>query len=203
MAQIEITEPVRFLALGDSYTIGESVTQSQRWPDQFYKALGEKGYKLDSLRIIATTGWRTDQLLKASIDEDLKGFNLVSLLIGVNNQYQGIPIEDMKLDFDKLIKEAIYRAGNRKKRVFIISIPDYAFTSFGQSKSPEKISMELDEYNSWQKQRADELGIAYVNITGISREALKTNDLVANDELHPSGKQYQLWVNKILKELVN
>jgi acyl-CoA thioesterase-1 len=198
--KMDIAEPVRILALGDSYTIGESVDSLQRFPEHLRRALSEQ-FSVSDVKVVAKTGWRTDQLIEAINRVNPQGFNLVTLLIGVNNQYQGRPIQDMKKDFQCLLREAISRAGENKRRVLIISIPDYAYTPFGQTKVAEKISKEIDEYNQWQKETALKNDIFYVNITEISREGLVKPELVASDGLHPSGIQYSLWVDKIMAEL--
>lgn len=197
-----LREPIRFLALGDSYTIGESVPEEENWPTLLFGELKSHGYETKEYQIIAKTGWRADQLIQAITDQNPENFNLVSLLIGVNNQYQNRPISDMKRDFECLLREAVSRAGNNKQAVFVVSIPDYAYTPFGQSLDNQNISEELNEYNAWQKARTNAAGIAYIDITEISRLGLKQPNLVAADGLHPSGDQYRLWVAAILEELL-
>lgn len=182
----------KFLALGDSYTIGESVDPNQRWPNQLAAKL-----KLPAPEIIATTGWRTDQLMKAIADADLiPEYALVSLLIGVNNQYQGKPIEIYEREFEELLQSAINLAKGKKKNVFVVSIPDYGYTPFGEAKQ-EKISAELDQYNAINKRITTRYGIRYFDITPISRKGLEDTTLVATDGLHPSGKMYAQWVELI------
>ncbi|MBO3700640.1 SGNH/GDSL hydrolase family protein [Fabibacter sp. E12] len=184
-----------YLALGDSYTIGESVAVSERWPVQLVKTLNEQGIAMADPKIIATTGWRTDDL-QNGIKEDkalLSGYDLVSLLIGVNNQYQGKSIEQYKKEFEELINTAIKFAGNNPKKVFVVSIPDYGKTPFGAAKE-NQIAKELDEYNSIAKHIAISYGIPFFNITPISRQAKERPELVAKDKLHPSGKMYSEWV---------
>lgn len=198
-SQSKISEPIKFLALGDSYTIGESVKEEERWPEQLAGQLRLKGFSIAKPRIIATTGWRTDQLKKAINDAQLKPeYNLVSLLIGVNNQYQGKSAESYTPEFEELLKMAIALAGGKKENVFVVSIPDYGFTPFGEPKQ-NQISKALDEYNAINKTITDRLGVRYVNITDISREGISDPQLVADDKLHPSGKQYKLWVERIMK----
>ena len=190
--------PIKFLALGDSYTIGESVKEEERWPEQLAAQLSARGYQTDKPKIIATTGWRTDQLKQAIEEAGLKPeYNLVSLLIGVNNQYQGKSPESYKPEFEALLKMATELAWGRKENVFVISIPDYGFTPFGKPRQ-EQISKALDEYNAINKELTENSGIRYVNITDISRNGFKQPELVADDSLHPSGLQYKLWVEKIL-----
>jgi lysophospholipase L1-like esterase len=194
---LELENPLRFLALGDSYTIGQSVTTNQRWPAQLRDSLVTRGINTDDLRYIATTGWRTDNLINATKNQDLgnQNYNLVSLLIGVNNQYQNRPFTQYVAEFPALLDSAIRYAGNDPSHVFIVSIPDYAFTPFGQqSGNPNQISAELDQYNGYSRQIADSLGITYFDITPISRLGLQHPEYVASDGLHPSGIQYTEWV---------
>lgn len=189
------TEP-KFLALGDSYTIGESVAEQERWPNQLAEKL-----KIPAPTIIATTGWRTDNLKDAIDAASLKSeYDLVSLLIGVNNQYQGKPIEVYEREFEELLQMAIKLAKGKKKNVFVVSIPDYGFTPFGKPKQ-EKISTELDQYNAINKRIVAKYGVKYFNITEISRKGLEDAELVADDGLHPSGKMYTQWVDLIYNGL--
>lgn len=186
---------LKFLALGDSYTIGESVEEEGRWPNQLKDKLNTLDVNVGKPMIIARTGWRTDELSAAIESADLiNDFDLVGLLIGVNNQYQGKSVESYKPEFEKLLKNAIELAKGDKSRVFVISIPDYGFTPFGASKK-DKISKELDEYNQANKQITEALGVRYYYITDISRS--NEHGLVANDNLHPSAKQYGLWADLI------
>lgn len=191
----------KFLALGDSYTIGESVAEDQRWPVQLVKMLNAKGKNFSAPKIIATTGWRTDDLKNAILrDNPSKDYDLVSLLIGVNNQYQGKSVEAYAPEFEELLNMAINFAGGDKSKVFVVSIPDYGFTPFGKEKQ-EKITRELDEYNRVNKEISDRIGVKYFNITDVSRKGLEDPELVANDGLHPSGKMYSEWVKIIMTNL--
>lgn len=194
-------QPKDYLALGDSYTIGESVPETERWPVQLAKALTEKGIPVASPKIIAVTGWRTDNL-KNGIDiaQIKEKYDLVSLLIGVNNQYQGKPADAYAVEYETLLKTAVQLAGGEKANVFVVSIPDYGYTPFGAPNQP-KISKELDEFNAINKRITETYGITYINITDISRRGLEDPELVADDTLHPSGKQYTLWVERILENL--
>ncbi|MBX2916504.1 MAG: SGNH/GDSL hydrolase family protein [Cyclobacteriaceae bacterium] len=186
----------KFLALGDSYTIGESVAEAERWPNQLAVKL-----KIPQPKIIATTGWRTDNLTDAIEAEGLKPeYDLVSLLIGVNNQYQGKPIEVYEREFEVLLQTAIKLAKGKKKNVFVVSIPDYGYTPFGKAKQ-EKISLELDQYNTINKRIAARYGVYYFDITPISRKGLEDAELIAGDGLHPSGKMYGQWVELIYSGL--
>jgi lysophospholipase L1-like esterase len=194
-------EKIKFLALGDSYTIGESVEESNRWPVQLVTLLREQGYKCDDPTIIATTGWRTDDLDRAIEGSGLQpDYNLVSLLIGVNNQYQGKSVDEYKPEFEKLLRKAIAYAGGDRSNVFVVSIPDYGFTPFGKEKQ-RTITQEIDRFNDANRAISGKLGVRYVYITDISRKAFEDPGLIAEDGLHPSGKMYREWVNRIAKEL--
>ena len=196
---VDKSKSIRFLALGDSYTIGESVSEDERWPELLAASLRTKGVQIEKPKIIATTGWRTDQLKQAILSSGTTDdYDLVSLLIGVNNQYQKKSPESYEPEFRELLEMAIKKAGGRKERVFVVSIPDYGHTPFGQARQIE-ISEDLDEFNEVNKEITIESGIAYFNITEISREGLRDPELVATDRLHPSGKMYRLWVEEILK----
>ncbi len=200
---IAIDKEVRMLALGDSYTIGESVKPDQRWPHQFVSALRSKGLEAMNPDYIAVTGWTTADLLNG-INRDLdrnKTYNLVSVLIGVNNQYQGIDINIYEPELRQIINHALDLVEQDTNRVFLLSIPDYAYTPFG--KGDPGISRELDAYNKINKRVAREKGLAWVDITPISRKGLDKPALVAKDGLHPSGKQYGEWITEILSGLLD
>ncbi|WP_258105073.1 SGNH/GDSL hydrolase family protein [Marinoscillum sp. MHG1-6] len=184
-----------FLALGDSYTIGEAVDEDQRWPVQLVTKLLNDSVKIDAPTIIARTGWTTNELLAAiALENVVDTFDIVSLLIGVNNQYRGYPIDQQKREFDKLLQQAISFAGGDTSRVFVVSIPDYSVTPFGQSGNPEKTAREIDLYNSINDSIADLYQVQYFDITPISREAASNPDLIASDGLHPSEEMYRRWV---------
>jgi len=197
------SEALHFLALGDSYTIGESVPESRRWPVQLRDSLLAQGLDMEAPRIIARTGWTTDDLMRnIESASDLKPrYDLVSLLIGVNNQYRSYRFSQYQREFPLLLKKAIELAGGQTHRVIVLSIPDYGATPFGQGGDPEKIGRELDEYNAFAKAEAESKGVAFFDITPISREAKEDPELVASDGLHPSGKMYMRWVELIRKEV--
>ena len=187
---------ITYLALGDSYTIGESVAESERWPLQLVSKLFEKNIQIQSPKIIATTGWRTDEL-KAAIEADtelLEHYDLVSLLIGVNNQYQGKSVESFEPEFEELLQKAIALAGGKSNKVFVVSIPDYGKTPFGAGKEVQ-IEKELKEYNAVCKRLSKKYKVEFFDITPISRGAKKNLELVAADQLHPSGKMYMQWAD--------
>jgi len=193
---------VSFLALGDSYTIGESVSEQERWPNQLADSLRAHGMKISRPTLVATTGWRTDDLKNAIAKASLKNeYGLVSLLIGVNNQYQGKPLAQYAVEFEDLLRTAIALAQGKKENVFVVSIPDYGFTPFGKEKQTT-ITAAIDQFNATNRQIAERLGITYFFITDITRRALTQPDLVAADGLHPSGKMYSLWVERMVKGLV-
>lgn len=194
-------DSLQYLALGDSYTIGENVSENERWPVQLAAALSRQGILVGKPKIIAVTGWRTDNLKNGISIAQLKDkYDLVSLLIGVNNQYQGKSIEAYKPEFEELLQTAIRLANGKKENVFVVSIPDYGFTPFGKPKK-EQITKDLDQFNTENKKITEQFGVTYINITDISRQGLEDPELVAQDGLHPSGKQYTLWVERILKNL--
>ena len=194
---------IKFLALGDSYTIGESVAEHDRWPVQLSKSLRAKGKSIGEPTIIATTGWRTDNLKDAIDKAKLENeYELVTLLIGVNNQYQGKSIEQYAIEFEDLLKTAIRLAKGKKENVLVVSIPDYGYTPFGKPKQPD-ITKAIDSFNYVNKDCTDKAGVRYVNITDISRQGLEKAELVADDGLHPSGKMYSLWVERIVMAITN
>jgi lysophospholipase L1-like esterase len=194
-------QPMKYLALGDSYTIGESVAEAERWPNQLVDSLIKRSWHIDKPTIIATTGWRTDNLKNAMTIAKLKSeYDLVSLLIGVNNQYQGKSSKEYAIEFEELLKTAIQLAKGKKDRVFVVSIPDYGFTPYGKPKQ-ETITKAIDEFNEINARITYKYGIQYFDITETSRDGLKDASLVAADGLHPSGKMYSYWVELIVKDL--
>ena len=200
-SQSTVEQPVKLLALGDSYTIGESVSHAESWPQQFAAALEKKDIEVRTVDIVAKTGWRTDQLIEAIKNTDLaESYSMVGVLIGVNNQFQGRSVESYAPEFRQLLNTAIEFADGKKENVFVISIPDYAYTPFGQSSSPDRISEGIDEYNRVNKAIAKEMGIVYVDITPGSREAIQRPELIARDGLHPSGQMYAEWVQQVMDQ---
>lgn len=182
-----------YLALGDSYTIGESVAVDERYPVQLRDSLFPDSSDKE-VRIIARTGWTTRDLAFAldTTTDFRESYTLVSLLIGVNNQYQGRRLDNYKVEFRDLLERAIELAGTNTGRVFVVSIPDYAYTPFGGGSIA--ISQEIDAFNAANASITEEYGIRYFDITPISREGLNEPGLVASDGLHPSGEQYRRWV---------
>ena len=188
-----------YLALGDSYTIGESVSTAERWPVQLAEELRQQGLTIKDPTIIAKTGWTTDELKNAIAESELDPpYDLVTLLIGVNDQYRGYDINDYPDKFLYLLDRSISLAGNNPDKVVVLSIPDYGVTPFASEKNPPKISREIDAYNAISKKISDSLGVAYVDITPISRNAEQDSTLLAEDGLHPSGKMYSQWIEETL-----
>ena len=196
-------QEITFLALGDSYTIGESVDKEERWPVQLADSLRQRGYSVSPPDIIAETGWTTADLQEAIKEKNpQKSYDLVSLLIGVNNQYQNLNFEQFEQEFEQLLSQAITFAKDGKEDVFVVSIPNYGATPFGQIRNPEQIRKELKQYNETAQSIAEEYEITFINITPISEKALDNPELTASDDLHPSGKMYQQWVSKMLPSIL-
>ena len=197
-------ENFTYLALGDSYTIGESVPLQENFPYQTVHLLRQKGLHFSAPEIIAKTGWTTDELLEAMEEHHfLTNYDFVSLLIGVNNQYRGWPIEVYEKELEKLINKAVVFAGNEVHRIAILSIPDYSATPFGQSLNKEKISLEIDQFNSINKRLAEKFHLHYIDITAGTREAVYDKELIAADGLHPSEIEYSRWADKLSEIIFN
>lgn len=189
------------LALGDSYTIGEGVGESERWPMQLVAALRQQSLQVAEPLIIAQTGWTTDQLLAAIRREDPSGtFELVSLLIGVNNQYRGYDDEEYRIQFRTLLQQAVTFAGGEATRVIVVSIPDWGVTPFAAGRDRSQIAAEIDRFNAVNLEEARKADARYVDVTPSSRRAVTDHTLVASDGLHPSPKMYEIWVRLILPE---
>lgn len=188
-----------FLALGDSYTIGQSVDVNQRFPVQTVAMLNNLGIPFKQPEIIAQTGWTTAGLLYR-IDNSPPAstqYDIVTLLIGVNNQYQGRTQDEYRQQFTTLLERSIQYAGNRKRRVFVLSIPDYSVTPFAAGRNRELIAAQIDSFNVINKTISELYQVNYIDITGDSRQATVYPSLIANDGLHPSGEQYRLWAAKL------
>jgi lysophospholipase L1-like esterase len=188
--------PARFLALGDSYTIGESVAEADRWPNQLARAL-----KVPQPEIIAKTGWTTDELDAAIDKANPHGpYSLVTLLIGVNNQYRGRDEEQYRREFAALLQRAIAFAGGNAQHVIVVSIPDWGVTPFAANRDRAKIGREIDQFNAINREETLRAKAHYADITPESRGAATDPSLVAGDGLHPSAKMYAQWVALIEPE---
>jgi lysophospholipase L1-like esterase len=188
----------RYLALGDSYTIGEGVPADQRWPAQLARRLRRQGLAVGDPHIVAVTGWTTDELAAAIARARLADrYQLVSLLIGVNNQYRGRSAGGYRSEFAGLLQRAIALAGGAARRVVAVSIPDWGVTRFARERGadPARIAAELDDYNAIARDETTRAGARWVDITGISR---RHPEWLAEDGLHPGAEQYRLWTDAIL-----
>jgi lysophospholipase L1-like esterase len=186
----------KFLALGDSYTIGQSVGAEERFPNKTVAILRSEEINIADPKIIATTGWTTGDLLNALQNTPpANDFSVVTLLIGVNNQFQGRSLTEYRTEFTALLTKAIGYAGGRSSRVFVLSIPDYSVTPFAHGSNTAAIAMEIDQFNAANKDISLSMGVNYLDITPISRQGASDNTLQASDGLHPSGKQYQRWAD--------
>ncbi len=199
---------VRYLALGDSYTVGESVSERDCFPNLLAAVLQKKQFEVATPTIIAKTGWTTDELLaEINVTNFDNNYNLVSLLIGVNNQYRGGSIATYEVEFEELLRKAILLANDRKESVFVLSIPDWAHTPFGQNseRDLQKISQEIDAFNAVNARISDAMAVTYFDITPITRAGLLEPTLIAADGLHPSAIAYSRWVasmgNKVADRL--
>lgn len=199
--------PIRYLALGDSYTIGEKVAEKDRWPNQL-AALIEASPQFQQaagvdedihVRIIARTGWTVNELWQGmQVNPPSGRYDLVSLLIGVNDQYRGLPVDGYRDDFRFMLGNAVEYAGGDPKRVIVLSIPDWGFTPFAADRDTEPISQQIDEFNAVNLEETEAVGAYYVDVTVISRMAMDDFDLITGDRLHPSGKMYAMWAEKTL-----
>ena len=196
------TNKITYLALGDSYTIGASVSEQERFPVQLSGMLQGDRISILTPDIIATSGWTTGDLINAlNANPPGKKYSFVTLLIGVNNQYQGRTLEEYKAQFTQLLKLTISYADNIKNHVFVLSIPDYSVTPFALWSDTLEIAREIDQFNEANKNISLDAGVHYVDITPISREAKNDPTLIAGDGLHPSASQYFKWI-QLLAPLV-
>lgn len=189
-----------YLALGDSYTIGEAVAQDQSFPYQLKQSLNAQGLKTASPTIIAKTGWTTGELKDAISFAALnQKYDIVTLLIGVNNQYRGNSIDTYRTEFRELLQTAIAFANGNAAHVFVVSIPDWGATPFGKQsgRGEGNIAKEIDQFNALNKEETLKAGLSYTDITPQSRNAATDLDLVASDGLHPSGKMYLEWASAL------
>jgi lysophospholipase L1-like esterase len=194
---------ITILSLGDSYTIGEGVADSERWPMQLASAMRSMGIEVTESKIIAKTGWTTDELKQAIDDSKVdQQFDWVTLLIGVNNQYRHRDVEEYRKELKELLAVAIGRAHGNPKRVLVLSIPDWGVTPFAEGRDRTTIAREIDIYNRVKREETERAGAHFIDITDISREANEAGSgLLAEDGLHPSGAMYGRWVERVLPTL--
>ena len=187
-----------YLALGDSYTIGQSVLPSENFPSQTVQLLNQQNYNFKSPEILATTGWTTDEL-QNNINNHVftPPYDFVSLLIGVNNQYRGRSVENYKPEFESLLKQTIQFAGGKADHVIVLSIPDWGVTPFADGRDRAQIAREIDDYNAANRYISETYKVHYVDITPGLREAATDPSLIAGDGLHPSAKEYARWAQKV------
>lgn len=188
---------MRILALGDSYTIGTGVEPAERWPVQLAGLLQSNGWAVAELEIVARNGWTTAELIRGIEQANPSGlFDLVTLLIGVNNQYRGLSLEEYREQFGALLAQAIAFAGERPGRVLVLSIPDYSVTPFGRGQ--QRIAIEIDRFNRVNRAETEQVGAMYLDITPLSRQAAADPSLLADDDLHPSARLYGQWAQVAL-----
>ena len=196
-------DSLSFLALGDSYTVGTSERPENSWPQQLVKTLTKKGILSKAPKIIAGAGWTTEKLISEVQSSNLNSeYDLVSLLIGVNNQYRGLDINLFRKQFSSLLEKSISFAGNDTSKFFVLSIPDWCVMPFAALRDKEKITWEIGKYNAIIKEEVAKRNVLYIDITKLSRRAIVDKTLIASDGLHPSKKMYRIWVKKIIKNIL-
>lgn len=190
---------MNYLALGDSYTIGESVDYTENFPSQTAQLLNQEGlteFKLSKL--IAVTGWTTDELAKAiALEKPTHDFDWVTLLIGVNNQYRNRSVEEYSWQFYSLLCQSILFAKGNPKHVIVLSIPDWGLTPFNKDRDKSETSAQIDEYNAINMSISQEMGCHYIDITTSTRQHAEDTNYLAEDLLHYSTKEYAIWANKV------
>lgn len=192
----------KYLALGDSYTIGEQVAEAANFPHQVVRLLQEKGIAFEKPHIIAKTGWTTDELQdQLHKTHPTPPYDIVSLLIGVNNQYRGRSSEEYAVQFEQLLKQAIEYTGGKNNRVIVLSIPDWGVTPFAADRDRANIAEQIDAFNRINKQIAARHKVHYIDITPFTREAANDATLVTGDGLHPSGKDYGRWAELVVEKI--
>ncbi len=189
---------MNYLALGDSYTIGESVDYLDNFPSQTTRFIQQKGIQFNLKKLIAVTGWTTDELAKAvATEKPTFDFDWVTLLIGVNNQYRGRSSEEYAWQFYSLLCQSILFAKGKPQHVIVLSIPDWGLTPFNKERNKEETSAQIDEYNAINQSISSELGCHYVDITTSTRLHAEHTDYLAKDLLHYSPKEYAIWAEKV------
>ncbi len=189
-----------YLALGDSYTIGESLPIYESFPYQAVQNLRQTGHTIHAPEIVAKTGWTTTELAEHLIHNVLnQHYDFVSLLIGVNNQYRGLAAADYENDFGFLLKKAIHFAAEKPSNVAVLSIPDWGCTPFAAGKNKKEITKEIDAFNAINKRIAEKYRCPYIDITPGTREVANDASLLAADKLHPSAKEYERWADRLVQ----
>lgn len=198
-------EPLKYLALGDSYTIGEQVPVEKSWPFQLTSYLKTKSITIEDPEVIAVTGWRTDELRDSIATQNYKpnSFDLVSLLIGVNNQYQNKPFKQFKTEFEDLLQTAISLSSHDEKGVFLVGIPDYSLSQFAKDEHLKKVSSRLKRYNRYIEKMSQRYGVAYYPLQKLSKPLHREKRMLAEDLLHPSGLQYKMWVDSFKDQVLD
>lgn len=198
-----MTKTYAYIALGDSYTVGEGVALHQSFPYQVVRFLRKTGFQFSAPEIIARTGWTTDELAAAMEQHRfLPQYDFATLLIGVNNQYRGRAVEEYKLEFETLLNKVLQFA-DKKEHVLVLSIPDYGSSPFAKNLDGEKIAREIDLFNSVNKALSVQYKVQYVDVTRDGREAHPTRETFAQDGLHPSEKEYGRWAEKVFAVVRN
>ena len=191
-----------YLALGDSYTIGEGLPLHDSFPYQIVQKLRNKGHHFNAPEIVAKTGWTTFELAEHILHTKLNDkYDFVTLLIGVNNQYRNLLAKNYKDDFEFLLKKAIHFTGEHAEKVIVLSIPDWGVTPFAKGKDQKKIENAIDEFNVINKEMSDRYGTAYIDITSATRKGMNDESLLADDKLHYSAKQYSIWADDVVDVL--
>ncbi len=199
---IEAIENLSFLALGDSYTIGEGVHIQDSFPYQTADILRNKNIHLNSPIIVAKTGWTTSELFTTIESRNLNNeYDIVTLLIGVNNQYRGKPIQEFTDEYEMLLQKAISLAGNKRSHVLALSIPDWSVTPFAEGRDKKKIADEINGFNTIVESISSSSKVPFIDITTEYRARSVDLSFIAQDKLHPSGKEYQAWSEKIAEAI--
>lgn len=196
------SDSLRYLALGDSYTAGYLVPKQQSLPYQLVRRLAANGFKTARPEVIAHNGWNTRQLLDTlSRKKPTGNFDIVTLFIGVNNQYRGYTLPDYESDMTQLVKDCVRYAGKNKAHVLIIGIPDWSITPFGADKNPQQMALEIADFNTINKKVSEKMGVKFIDMFSISRKMKEDPEAVASDKLHPTEKTYAIWADYIFQNM--